>query len=150
MSKPMVITLPGLLLLLDCWPFERIALPDHHSAWNDFLSSARISLIEKIPLFFITAAAAIITVVSQHRGGAVGHTAVLPLGFRIENALLSYVLYVVKAFWPVRLTRKGAFLFLSCSFLALLFFLSPSFVGDGVLTAISSSDGFGTLPLCSL
>jgi tetratricopeptide (TPR) repeat protein len=103
MSKPMVITLPCLLLLLDCWPFQRIALPYHHTSWNDFLSSARNSLIEKIPLFFIAAASAIITVVSQHRGGAVGHTAVLPLGFRIENALLSYVLYIVKAFWPVRL-----------------------------------------------
>jgi Tfp pilus assembly protein PilF len=103
MSKPMVITLPCLLLLLDCWPFQRIALPDHHTSWNDFLSCARNSLIEKIPLFFIAAASAIITVVSQHRGGAVGHAAVLPLGFRIANALLSYVLYIVKAFWPVRL-----------------------------------------------
>jgi len=129
MSKPMVITMPCLLLLLDCWPFQRIALPDHHTSWNDFLSSAKKSLIEKIPLFLIAAASAIITVVSQHRGGAIGHADVLPLRFRLENALLSYVLYVVKAFWPVRLAvfyphpqgRLSLLVVLLCAFALLSF-----------------------------
>jgi protein O-mannosyl-transferase len=103
MCKPMIITLPGLLLLLDCWPFRRIPLPDHGIEWSEFLSSARKCLFEKIPLFFLAAASAVITIISQHRGGAVGRTAVLPLGFRIENAIHSYAMYIAKAAWPAGL-----------------------------------------------
>ena len=103
MSKPMIITLPCLLLLLDCWPFQRIPLPDHATPWRDFLSSSGKCLIEKIPLFLLVTASAVITLVSQQRGGAVGRTAVLPLNYRVENAIHSYVVYISNGIWPAHL-----------------------------------------------
>ena len=83
MSKPMLVTLPFVLLLLDIWPLRR---------WP--------RLWEKAPFFALTAAEAIATYVAQSGSGAVQG---FPLGLRIENALVSYVVYIAKMFWPVRL-----------------------------------------------
>ena len=100
-SKPMVVTLPCVLLLLDFWPLQRIA------GWEQ--SSAEIALpvrqaplsrliLEKLPLLALSAAASAVTIFAQRSGGAM-HL-VLPLGVRLENAVYAYALYVWKAFWP--------------------------------------------------
>ena len=83
MSKPMIVTLPVLLLLIDIWPLRR-----------------RPSLREKPPLFALSAAAAIFTFVVQRGSGAVRTLEIVPLPLRIENALIGYVVYIGKTLWP--------------------------------------------------
>ena len=103
-SKPMVITFPLVLLLLDFWPLGRIRNWTSPSAGfpleqKDFL---RI-LLEKVPLLTLSAASAILTVMVQKRGTAVASLEVSPLGWRMQNALLSYATYLWKTFLPIRL-----------------------------------------------
>ena len=90
MAKPMLITLPFVLLLLDYWPLGRfnkrsLALP---LVW------------EKIPFFVLAAASSIVTFFVQQSGGAVRSLDVLPLFVRISNALVSYISYIVKMILP--------------------------------------------------
>ena len=89
MSKPMLVTLPFVLLLLDYWPLDRIK----GQLWN------RVG--EKIPLIALSAVSSIATFLVQK--GAVGHTEELPIWERINNAVVSYVLYLWQMVWPVRL-----------------------------------------------
>jgi tetratricopeptide (TPR) repeat protein len=103
MAKPMIITLPFALLLLDYWPLERIPVPFRGANAADFWRSLALRFAEKIPLLLLSAASAVVTVIAQHRGGAVGTKFALPLSFRISNAIYSYSLYLVKALFPSRL-----------------------------------------------
>jgi Flp pilus assembly protein TadD len=113
MSKPMVITLPFVLLLLDYWPLQRMRPPGgqnslENNGWNEGLNvpgeqSIPSLLLEKIPLFLLSVVSAIITMIVQRAGGAVVSTARASLWLRIANATLSYGLYVKKMFWPSRL-----------------------------------------------
>ena len=93
MSKPMVVTLPFVLLLLDVWPLRRL---DPWPTW----ASLHPLLREKLPLLALSAASAVVTVLAQSRGGAVASTARLPLAERLGNAAISYVAYVQKTLWP--------------------------------------------------
>jgi len=103
-SKPMVITLPCVLLLLDYWPLGRVrgwakpstAFPVPQTTW------ARL-LAEKAPLFVLSAASAIITVIAQQSSHAVTPLGRLAFEARAQNALYSYAMYVAKIFWPVDL-----------------------------------------------
>src|SRR5271169_5880099 len=92
MAKPMVITLPFLLLLLDFWPLQRF--PE--------MPLPRL-VLEKFPLLALSAASAAITIYAQRTGGAVGSTELLPLAMRLKNAIYSYLIYLEKAVWPSRL-----------------------------------------------
>ena len=94
-AKPMVVTLPLLLLLWDFWPLQRIAF-DSGKYWP----TALLLIAEKIPLFALSAASSWITLYAQRSGGALGSTELLPLGQRIENAIHSYVAYLGKGIWP--------------------------------------------------
>jgi Tfp pilus assembly protein PilF len=99
-AKPMVVTLPILLLLWDFWPLKRIA-SDCDASPN---KSTAFSLVaEKIPLFALSGASSWITLWAQRNGGALGSTELLPLNVRIENAIYSYSAYVGKGLWPSRL-----------------------------------------------
>ncbi len=90
MSKPMLVTVPFVLLLLDYWPLNRMGLQP--------LSSL---IVEKIPLFVLTAVSAAITYLVQQRSGAMGMLGQqVPLGRRLGNALFSYGQYLEKSFWP--------------------------------------------------
>jgi protein O-mannosyl-transferase len=88
MSKPMVVTLPFVLLLLDVWPLRR---------------PLRTALWVKIPLLGLAAASAAVTYLVQRGSGAVREVGQFPLGLRVENAVVSYATYIVKMFWPARL-----------------------------------------------
>jgi hypothetical protein len=90
MSKPMVVTLPFVLLLLDFWPLQRF----------NRLTIQRL-FVEKLPFFALTAASCIITFMVQR--GALWSAASLPFSFRLENAVMSYVRYLSKMFWPTDL-----------------------------------------------
>ncbi|MGB9454838.1 MAG: tetratricopeptide repeat protein [Bryobacteraceae bacterium] len=85
MSKPMIVTLPFLLLVLDAWPLRRLS---------------RAAVIEKIPFFLLSAVSATVTYLVQQSSGAVKEIARLPIGLRMENALVSCVLYCLKTIWP--------------------------------------------------
>jgi tetratricopeptide (TPR) repeat protein len=90
MSKPMVVTLPFVLLLLDVWPLGRIR------NW-------RPAVLEKIPFFALALGTSVATFVVQKQVGAVAGLGVLPLPTRLANALVGYVTYVWKTVWPTRL-----------------------------------------------
>jgi tetratricopeptide (TPR) repeat protein len=89
LAKPMVITLPFVLLLLDAWPLRGPASADR-----------RRRLVEKLPLFALCAASAIVTFWAQRSGGAVGSLAAVPLDARLGNALHAYAAYLLKLAWP--------------------------------------------------
>jgi tetratricopeptide (TPR) repeat protein len=83
MCKPMLVTLPLILLLLDHWPLKRKAL------------------LEKIPLLALSAAACLATIWAQH--AAIKSTEVFPVGLRLENALASVMIYLRQMVWPAGL-----------------------------------------------
>ncbi len=89
MSKPMLVTLPFVLLLLDYWPLDRIR------------GQVSKRVLEKIPLIALSAVSSIATLVAQK--GAVGYTEELPVLERFNNAVLSYVLYIWQMLSPVNL-----------------------------------------------
>jgi len=92
MAKPMLVTLPILLLLLDYWPLARM-----RNAECGTRSRMRHLLWEKIPLLALSAASSAVTYIAQQRSNAV---APYTLDLRIENALVSYLRYIGKMFWP--------------------------------------------------
>jgi tetratricopeptide (TPR) repeat protein len=106
-SKPMVITLPFVLLLLDYWPLARVraanrnATTDVHSEHPTFSWSRLV--IEKLPLLALSAASAVITMQAQQAGGAVRTTIEFSFGVRIANAIYTYAMYLWKMVWPAHL-----------------------------------------------
>ncbi len=96
LCKPMVVTLPCVLLLLDAWPLGRFDGP------NLPRRAARLAA-EKLPLFALSLAAAWLTVVTQSRGGAVVGLDATPLTVRILNAIGAYGVYLRQTFLPIRL-----------------------------------------------
>jgi tetratricopeptide (TPR) repeat protein len=100
MAKPQVITFPCVLLLWDYWPLERFGSRGTADGTSRF-SPARFTplVIEKLPLFLLAAADAVVTVKAQHT--AVDHAMTqYPFRARLENALIAYARYVAHAFWP--------------------------------------------------
>ena len=93
MSKPMLVTLPFVLLLLDYWPLQR---------WRT-RADWRRAVIEKAPLFILTVASCLITFAVQKEGGAVGSLEKFSLGTRLGNALVAYTAYIGKALLPENL-----------------------------------------------
>jgi len=102
-SKPMVITLPFVLLLLDYWPLARVreASAEASKTLPTFPWS-RLAL-EKLPLLALSAASAVITMQAQQTGGAVRTTAEVSFGARIATAVWAYAMYLWKMVWPARL-----------------------------------------------
>ena len=100
MSKPQVITLPFLLLLWDYWPLGRM---ESDAAGTSKQTLARL-IYEKIPLFVLSLASAVITMQAQRAGGAIHSSVIYPGGLRLQNAIVSYARYIGKAFWPTKLS----------------------------------------------
>ncbi|MBK8477903.1 MAG: tetratricopeptide repeat protein [Opitutaceae bacterium] len=95
MAKPMLVTLPCVLLLLDGWPLGR---------WAEASVSRRCFLVvEKLPFFVLSAVSCVITYFAQQQGGAVKTLEDFTLLERAANALLAYCQYLGKCFWPTRL-----------------------------------------------
>ena len=100
MSKPMLVTLPFLLVLLDYWPLCRFQLKTQNSKLKTLLPLLR----EKLPFFLLSALSSAVTYLVQHAGGATVSTAELSLTGRISNVLVSYVRYLGKLVWPESLS----------------------------------------------
>jgi tetratricopeptide (TPR) repeat protein len=118
MSKPMLVTLPFVLLLLDYWPLSRIGRLRSATAHQGSQKlevrgplaavSRRWSVVsgllrEKIPLFALSAFSCAVTLMAQSRGGGTDGIDQLPVAWRLNNAVLSYTIYIGQMFWPVRL-----------------------------------------------
>ena len=112
MSKPMLVTLPFTLLLLDFWPLKRISNfnspisnPPKAPAQNPKLKTQNLLwlVVEKIPFFILSAALCVITFSIQKKGGAMLISSYTSLSSRISNALISYLRYLGKMIWPENL-----------------------------------------------
>jgi tetratricopeptide (TPR) repeat protein len=90
MSKPMLVTLPLVLLLLDCWPLKRQA------RWTKLV-------LEKAPLLAMSAASSVVTFLIQRECGAVATFEGVPLSLRLSNVAVAYCTYLLKMLWPTRL-----------------------------------------------
>jgi tetratricopeptide (TPR) repeat protein len=125
MAKPMLVTLPCVLLLLDYWPLNRLKsetgnpksegnpntefpITERPSSW-DFrfrvwhflrISDFVFRIFEKLPLFALTAAACVMTVYAQHKGGAINTLEQMPLGERLMNSVAAYAGYLGDLVWP--------------------------------------------------
>jgi len=93
LAKPMVVTLPFVLLLLDVWPLRRVA--DR--------SALRPLVVEKLPLVALAAAASVVTFIVQRGAGAMSSFESHPVSTRAANALVSYAAYLGKTAWPTGL-----------------------------------------------
>jgi tetratricopeptide (TPR) repeat protein len=120
MSKPMLVTWPLVMLLLDYWPLRRMqnaecrmqnaAASNTQHATRNTPHVSRFTfhvslplLLEKLPFFVLAALMSVVTFVVQHRGGALAAGESLPLGARAGNALISYCRYLGMLFWPADL-----------------------------------------------
>ena len=106
MSKPMMVTLPLLMLVLDFWPLKRIDAMKGESGYKPVMGTLRNLLLlfrEKIILFAVAFISGIVTVCAQHSGGAVQSVVLLNLGDRMMNAAVSYCTYIWKMVWPTGL-----------------------------------------------
>ncbi len=97
LTKPMLVTLPATLMLLDLWPLGRY---ENASKWP--MRAIRL-FTEKLPLFLLAAASSVATIAAQHGGKSMTTLDVLPFAQRLANASISYVNYLIKMAWPAHL-----------------------------------------------
>jgi protein O-mannosyl-transferase len=103
-SKPMVVTLPFALLLLDYWPLQRLKVRESEEKPLAGVAkpfSFRAAILEKLPLVLLSGLASLITFFAQKSAGA---TRQLSLSVRVENAIVAYATYLQKLVWPSHLT----------------------------------------------
>jgi protein O-mannosyl-transferase len=113
MSKPMLVTLPVVLLLLDFWPLKRTELiktEEENASARRYMPASGIRwsgilplILEKGPLFLLAGAASILTILAQKGSGAISTLDMVPLYIRFENASISYITYLGKTIWPFHL-----------------------------------------------
>jgi tetratricopeptide (TPR) repeat protein len=94
LSKPMLVTLPFVLLLLDYWPLER---------FGDARYRLSRLLLEKVPFIILSAIASAVTFLTSQKTGTIADILCLPLNERIINAIVSYLTYIGKMIWPTSL-----------------------------------------------
>ena len=139
MAKPMLVTLPFVLLLLDYWPLNRFQFGHENGSIAIQRKSVVIRLIcEKTPLFALAAVSCIVTLLAQQNFGAIGSFDTYSFGFRISNTMISYASYIGKMIWPYNLAvfyphpHTISWPMLICSS---LFFLSVFFLAIKTLKA---------------
>jgi tetratricopeptide (TPR) repeat protein len=105
MAKPMLVTQPFVLLLLDFWPLRRMQFNATADDGHKLQQRPQGLLIfwEKIPLFSLALASSVMTFLAQKSGDAVGSMNLYPLATRVANALVAYVKYIGKMIWPANL-----------------------------------------------
>src|SRR6266542_1364445 len=96
LAKPMLVTWPFVMLLLDYWPLRRFDITSRREVATKIWPLVR----EKLPLFALVAASAVVTSVAQSQAGAVRTFTEFPFALRLSNALVSYAKYLVLACWP--------------------------------------------------
>lgn len=108
-AKPMLVTLPFVLILLDIWPLKRLAVPfkGFRKTQPGDVDEAKVSvphaIREKLSLFFLSVLSSTMTYLAQMNWKAMPSLEVLPLEMRLANAVITYVQYILKMFWPTDL-----------------------------------------------
>lgn len=97
-AKPMLVSLPFVLLLLDAWPLRRYI--SAKTRWNSTKMSLLSLFIEKLPLIFLSIASCAITFIVQQKGGAVNDSIASPFSENVAHAMYNYLTYLSKTFWP--------------------------------------------------
>jgi tetratricopeptide (TPR) repeat protein len=100
MSKPMLVTLPLVMLLMDFWPLDRFRHTDREHIFMHHSGRLRTLIKEKIPFFACSLCSSAVTIYAQHKGGAMVDLVVIPFHLRLENALSAYIKYIGKILWP--------------------------------------------------
>jgi tetratricopeptide (TPR) repeat protein len=100
MAKPMLVTLPIVMLLMDFWPLRRYWHGGEDQRQRRDSGRLTVFIKEKIPFFIFSLASSVITIYAQNKGGAIKSLDVIPIGLRTENALLAYIKYIAKTLWP--------------------------------------------------
>ncbi|MEN6355752.1 MAG: tetratricopeptide repeat protein [Armatimonadota bacterium] len=111
MAKPMLVTLPVILLLLDYWPLGRLQIKKNatqdakttklkHAISETPPASLKLLVLEKAPLVLLALGASIVTILTQRSSGAMDEFNIYPLGMRAANAVFSYIVYLRKMIWP--------------------------------------------------
>jgi hypothetical protein len=101
MSKPMIVTLPFVLLLLDYWPLRRLRFKGVARAETESPQGSPAKIVlEKVPLILLSIGAGVLTLLKQQAHGAVSSLGSFPISHRISNALVSYLKYMVNMIWP--------------------------------------------------
>jgi hypothetical protein len=103
MSKPMLVTMPFVLMLLDYWPLGRLEKALSAPIGSRYQLTVRL-VWEKIPFIALTIASSILTFWAQNKKGAVASDAILPLAKRVSTAIVSYVAYLEKTLYPINLS----------------------------------------------
>ena len=113
MCKPILVTLPFVLLLLDYWPLGRLQFGQEKIVSNSVKdapekigfhgSSAFLLVLEKVPFFILSAVSVYLSVLSAKQHGIIASTDLTPITLRIANALVSYLVYIGKLIWPQNL-----------------------------------------------
>jgi len=98
MAKSVLVTLPFVLLLLDFWPLRRLAARNGEGLLD--LAALRVCVLEKLPLFALSLILSIVTFIVQRKWGAMAVLEDVPLAHRIQNAVVSYWVYLERTFWP--------------------------------------------------
>ncbi|HWR98884.1 MAG TPA: tetratricopeptide repeat protein [Candidatus Methanoperedens sp.] len=98
MAKPMLVSLPAILLLLDFWPLARLGPPARGRV------SWRRVVLEKVPLIALAGASSVVAIIAQRTANAMAYSQEYPLGARVANALTAYWAYLGQAVWPAGLT----------------------------------------------
>lgn len=99
MSKPMLVTLPIIMLLMDFWPLERYCHEDLQGL-RQLFRRLRALTTEKMPFFVCALFSCLMTIYAQHKGGAVAGLTTVPFLLRSKNALVAYATYLGKTLWP--------------------------------------------------
>jgi protein O-mannosyl-transferase len=100
MSKPMLVTLPVVMLLIDFWPLYRYRYEGQEQGLRKPSGRVTALIIEKVPFFACSLMTGVITIYAQHKGGAMPGINALSFQLRMGNALIAYVKYIVKTLWP--------------------------------------------------
>jgi tetratricopeptide (TPR) repeat protein len=115
LAKPMLVTWPFVMLLLDYWPLKRFSAVIPSEVEESRRKTSKLTtrgpstslgmtvkklIIEKLPLFVLVTASAVVTTIAASRNGAVRTLAREPIALRLSNALVSYANYLLRAFWP--------------------------------------------------
>lgn len=103
MAKPMLVTLPVVMLLLDYWPLGRYRTKERLDGPGQLSGKGaplKVLVLEKIPFFACAVASSIVTIFAQQSSGAIKSLGAIPFPLRVENSLISYVTYIGNIIWP--------------------------------------------------
>jgi protein O-mannosyl-transferase len=107
MTKPMLVTLPFVLLLIDYWPLKRTVIPRPTAPFRPahatavFLVANRRLLMEKIPFLLLSLCTMLLSIIALNNFDIIHSTSAIPMTLRLQNALVSYVKYILKLFYPM-------------------------------------------------